>query len=92
MATPTFSGVKMNAPMWLAVLSGHFIRTTQTAVGPGGPAFMINYRVANLGEMLDRLRQSGVPVEKIEDHDYGRFAWLTDPEGNRIELWEPKSK
>ena len=60
--------------------------------GPTRPAFMINYRVANLERMLAQLRQSGITVEKVEDYDYGRFAWITDPEGNRIELWEPKGK
>jgi predicted enzyme related to lactoylglutathione lyase len=34
----------------------------------------------------------GVAVEKVEDHEYGRFAWIAAPEGNRIELWEPKNK
>ena len=60
--------------------------------GPTQPAFMINYRIANLEKMLVQLRQSGITVEKVEDYDYGRFAWITDPEGNRIELWEPKGK
>ena len=58
--------------------------------GPTRPAFMINYRVANLERMLEQLRQNGVTVEKVEDYDYGRFAWVTDPEGNRVELWEPR--
>src|SRR5438067_13917419 len=49
-------------------------------------AVMINYRVSNLDQMLEQLRQSGVTVEKVEDFDYGRFAWITDPEGNRVEL------
>jgi len=53
---------------------------------------MVNYRVSNLERMLAQLRRNGVAVEEIEDHDYGRFAWLTDPEGNRLELWEPKNK
>jgi catechol 2,3-dioxygenase-like lactoylglutathione lyase family enzyme len=52
--------------------------------GPTRPAFMINYRVANLEKMVDQLRRGGVTVEK--------FAWITDPEGNRIELWEQISK
>ena len=60
--------------------------------GPAQPAFMINYRVSNLERMLARLRRDGIAVEKVEDYDYGRFAWITDPEGNRIELWEPKGK
>ena len=58
---------------------------------PSSP-FMINYRVANLDRMLKQLRRSRVTVEKVEDYDYGRFAWVTDPEGNRIELWEPKNR
>lgn len=53
---------------------------------------MINYRVANLDRMLAQLRGAGVEVNKTEDFSYGRFAWITDPEGNRIELWEPKGK
>ena len=60
--------------------------------GPTRPAFMVNYRVTNLDRMLEQLRCNGVKVEKVEDYAYGRFAWVTDPEGNRIELWEPKGK
>lgn len=55
-----------------------------------GP-LMINYRVANLERMLEQLRAGGIAIDKVEDFDYGRFAWITDPEGNRVELWEPKS-
>jgi predicted enzyme related to lactoylglutathione lyase len=59
--------------------------------GSGSAPFMINYRVANLDRLLTRLGQQGVHVEdKIEDEANGRFAWATDPEGNRFELWEPK--
>jgi catechol 2,3-dioxygenase-like lactoylglutathione lyase family enzyme len=58
--------------------------------GPTRPAFMINYQVSNLDRMLAQLSRNGVTIEKVEDFDYGRFAWITDPEGNRIELWEPK--
>lgn len=59
--------------------------------GPGPAAFMVNYRVRNLDAMLAQLRSAGARVEeKVEDHDYGRFGWATDPEGNRFELWEPK--
>ena len=59
--------------------------------GPSRPAFMIGYRVANLERMLAQLRSKGVVIEKVEDYDYGRFAWITDPERNRIELWEPRA-
>ncbi len=55
-------------------------------------AMMLNYRVANLDRMLEQLREAGIAVEKVEDYDYGRFAWITDPEGNRVELWEPRGE
>jgi predicted enzyme related to lactoylglutathione lyase len=59
--------------------------------GPASTSFMINYRVANLDAMLEQLKNAGVSVDKVVDYDYGRFAWLSDPEGNRIELWEPRT-
>ncbi len=53
--------------------------------------FMINYIVDDLDGMLAALRAEGVAVdERVERHEYGSFGWLTDPAGNRIELWEPK--
>lgn len=58
--------------------------------GPSRQTAMTNYRVTNLDRMLSQLRNNGVKIDKTEDYDYGRFAWITDPEGNRIELWEPK--
>ena len=66
--------------------------TNTTYFGKSPSAWMINYRVANLERMLEQLRRGGVEIEKVEDSDYGRFAWVMDPEGNRIELWEPKGK
>ncbi|HEY2157570.1 MAG TPA: VOC family protein [Isosphaeraceae bacterium] len=61
--------------------------------GPTQPAFMINYIVDDLDALLDSLRAAGADVDdRREDHPYGRFAWVTDPEGNRIELWEPPAK
>ncbi len=58
---------------------------------PSQSSFMINFRVENLDELLNALRADGVQVDpKVEDHDYGKFGWIMDPEGNRIELWEPK--
>jgi predicted enzyme related to lactoylglutathione lyase len=58
--------------------------------GPTEPAFMINYIVDDLDGLLASLRAAGASVDDHrEDHPYGRFAWVTDPEGNRIELWEP---
>ena len=50
---------------------------------------VINYRVRDLYAFLDQLKADGIEVEKTEDFDYGRFAWIRDPEGNRIELYQP---
>jgi predicted enzyme related to lactoylglutathione lyase len=57
---------------------------------PSRAPFMLNYRVDDLNGLLEALRAEGVEIDpKREDADYGRFAWITDPEGNKIELWEP---
>ncbi|HEX4004190.1 MAG TPA: VOC family protein [Candidatus Acidoferrales bacterium] len=59
--------------------------------GAGPQSFMIDYRVDNLGGVLAQLRAAGARVDsKIDDEPNGRFAWATDPEGNRFELWQPK--
>jgi len=51
---------------------------------------MINYRVENLEELLKILKEEGVTiVGEIEVFEYGKFGWILDPEGNKIELWEP---
>lgn len=56
-----------------------------------GP-FMFNYRVDDLDGLLAQLRAAGVDVLKgPEAHENGRFAWVTDPDGNKVELWEPKA-
>jgi lactoylglutathione lyase len=57
---------------------------------PGISSFMINYRVEDLPALMEQLRREGVTVDsEIQEFPYGRFAWISDPEGNRIELWEP---
>ncbi|HWZ12201.1 MAG TPA: VOC family protein [Acidobacteriaceae bacterium] len=60
--------------------------------GPGTQQMMVNYRVDDLDALLDQLRAADVEIDpKREDYDYGRFAWIVDPEGNRVELWQPLS-
>jgi predicted enzyme related to lactoylglutathione lyase len=60
---------------------------------PSKKSFMLNFRVENLDALVETLRVEGVWVDpKREDYDYGRFAWIMDPEGNRIELWEPPKR
>ncbi len=51
---------------------------------------MINYRVEDLHALLAQLRGEGCEVDpKVEESEYGKFGWVMDPEGNRIELWQP---
>ena len=57
---------------------------------PSTAPLMLNYRVDDLDGLLEALKAEGVRIDpKREDADYGRFAWIFDPEGNKIELWEP---
>jgi predicted enzyme related to lactoylglutathione lyase len=58
--------------------------------GGGVQQAMVNFRVDDLDALLVQLAAAGVRVDpKREDHPYGRFAWIWDPEGNRVELWQP---
>jgi predicted enzyme related to lactoylglutathione lyase len=51
---------------------------------------MLNFQVDDIHALLDRLQAAGVAVDpKREKYDYGTFGWFTDPEGNRVELWQP---
>jgi predicted enzyme related to lactoylglutathione lyase len=57
---------------------------------PSTANFMINYRIDNMTEMLAQLRQNGVEIFKgPESAENGKFAWVLDPDGNKVELWEP---
>jgi len=51
--------------------------------------FQVNYRVHDLGAFLEQLKADGITIDKAEDAEYGRFAWIRDPEGNKIELYQP---
>ncbi len=59
---------------------------------PSQSSFMINYRVDNLTELLAQLASNDVAIHKgPESHENGKFAWIIDPDGNKVELWEPKN-
>jgi predicted enzyme related to lactoylglutathione lyase len=61
-----------------------------TYFAPSEKQFMFNYRVENLKELLEQLKEEGVQVVgEIQEFPYGKFGWIMDPEGNKIELWEP---
>jgi predicted enzyme related to lactoylglutathione lyase len=63
---------------------------SSTYFDPGSARFMVNYIVMDLPAVLEALRGEGCDVDpKTEESEFGRFGWVMDPEGNRIELWEP---
>ena len=58
---------------------------------PSKKQFMINFRVENLEALIKQLKKERVLIPtEMQVYDYGKFAWIMDPEGNKIELWEPK--
>ena len=60
---------------------------------PSEKPFMMNFRVENLERLLELLKEEGVSIiGDTEEYSYGKFAWILDPEGNKIELWEPKDE
>ena len=57
---------------------------------PSNAGFMINFRVKNLTAMLQQLSAAGIETTgQLDDEAFGRFAWILDPEGNKVELWQP---
>ena len=64
--------------------------STGKQFAPSTATFMINYRVDDLAGLLQALRQEGCDVlEKTDDSEFGKFGWVMDPEGNKVELWQP---
>jgi len=59
---------------------------------PSSASFMINFVVDDLDGVLAQVRSGGAEVVGTENHDYGRFGWFVDPDGNKIELWQPPAK
>lgn len=73
-----------------AQLNGVHLKKDTEYFDPSKKEFMFNYRVENLKELLETLKSEGVTiVGKMEEYDYGKFGWILDNEGNKIELWEP---
>lgn len=78
----------MMPPGGLTVWSPFSADTTYFA--PSSAGFMINPVVDDVAAALDQVRAGGAEVVgKIEDYDYGRFGWFVDPDGNKVELWQP---
>ena len=65
-------------------------KTESDQFAPSKAPFMVNYRVADLPGLLAALRSEGCEVlEKTDDSEFGKFGWVIDPEGNKVELWQP---
>ena len=70
-----------------------FFKESSEYFSPSQSRLMINFRVKNLRALLQSLKEKNIWVEdKTEDYDYGVFGWTMDPEGNKIELWQPKDE
>lgn len=68
----------------------NIFEATSDYFNPSKATFMVNYRVADLASLLAALRAEGCNVDpKMDDSEYGKFGWVFDPDGNKIELWEP---
>ena len=84
----TFNWIKENGQKGFTVWSP--LKESTSYFQPSEKEFMFNYRVENLEELLNVLKEEGIgQVGTIEVFDYGKFGWILDPEGNKIELWEP---
>jgi predicted enzyme related to lactoylglutathione lyase len=81
---PNYGGAQYDMTVWT------IMKASTKYFDPSPKPYMINYRVADLHAMLAQLRANGCTVdEKVDESDFGKFGWAMDPEGNRIELWEP---
>ena len=84
------AALRYDAPQHPPALIWNAFPASTTYFAPSNSTFMINYAVDEMDAFLARLRAKGVAILKSEDDANGRFAWILDPEGNKIELWEPK--
>lgn len=67
-----------------------FFKQDSTYFNPSSSGFMINFRVDNLNELITALKEEGIEtVGEMTEEEYGKFSWIMDPEGNKIELWQP---
>jgi catechol 2,3-dioxygenase-like lactoylglutathione lyase family enzyme len=81
---PNWGGAQFTDTVW------SIFKDSTRYFDPSTQPFMINYRVNDLHAMLAQLRSAGATVDdKVDETEFGRFGWAMDPEGNRIELWEP---
>jgi predicted enzyme related to lactoylglutathione lyase len=86
----TFQTRNKNKPEEVNSLQWSPFKKGSTYFAPSKKEFMINYTVQNIEALVNKLKENGIPVlEDITTYDYGKFVHILDPEGNKIELWEP---
>jgi lactoylglutathione lyase len=86
----TFEFRNMHEPKKVNTLQWSTFSETTKYFDPSEKQFMINYRVENLVELVKQLKAEGVTIcDEIAEYEYGKFVHILDPEGNKIELWEP---
>lgn len=86
----TFETRNINKPDEINYLQWSPFQSDSKYFEPSKKEFMINYRVQNLDGLLEKLKENGVEIlGEVQSFDYGRFVHIIDPEGNKIELWEP---
>ena len=89
----TFETRQADHPERKSLLQWCTFRENSKKFDPSKKDFMINYRVENLDWLIGMLREEGVQVlGEVEKYDYGKFCQIMDPEGNKIELWEPNDE
>ena|ERR1700741_1435242 len=89
----TFEFRNTDRPEELNYLAWSPFAANTTYFEPSKKEFMINYRVENIAALVEELKKNGVTVvDEIEEFEYGKFVHILDPEGNKIELWEPVDK
>ncbi|HMA49355.1 MAG TPA: VOC family protein, partial [Magnetospirillaceae bacterium] len=82
--------LRYDAPNHPDVMAWSAFPATTSYFAPSSSDFMINYAVDDMDALVAKLKAQGVEILKQKDDPTGRFAWLLDPEGNKVELWQPK--
>ena len=89
-ADSLFSGEKWKIQTKLDIPFGVLVPEDTKYFAPSQSSYMFNFRVKNIDHVLTELKKEGVEiVGKVEEHPNGKFAWILDLEGRKIELWEP---
>ncbi|HLK28747.1 MAG TPA: VOC family protein [Puia sp.] len=85
-----FDWINHNNPGKTGSTAFSFFKESSTYFQPSEKTVMINFRVKNLDALLEELKKENVEiVGEPQQYEYGKFGWIMDPEGNKIELWEP---